>query len=414
MFACLYAPGNHALLLRCAGYFSPLIEETANDTVVFDIRGLRRIHGTPEQIAAAIQARVGVPAQLAIAANPDAAVHAARGLRGTTILPAGGEAARLAPLPPYLLGGSPEFARHLDQWGIRNFGEFAALPALGVAARLGEEGTRLQKLARGEGQRQLRLREEPVFFREEKDLEHAVHLLEPLLFCLTQMVNDLCQRLRFHGRAANEIRLSLGLVRGAAHTARLRLPVPILDGKVLLKLLQLELGDRPPQAPVAKIEVELMPVESRTTQHGLFLPAAPEPEKLEVTLTRIRSLVGADKVGAPELLDTHRPDAYRLGALAAGKATPLPLRPKIGFRRFRPPFPARVWRNDLGRPAKIQSALGGGEVLVAAGPWQSSGDWWSSEVWTRQEWDVETQSLGVFRVYWDYGGGKWFIEGSYD
>ena len=39
MFACLYAPGNVPLLIECAGYFSPWIEQIS-DAVVFDIRGL--------------------------------------------------------------------------------------------------------------------------------------------------------------------------------------------------------------------------------------------------------------------------------------------------------------------------------------------------------------------------------------
>src|SRR4051812_43016411 len=121
MFACLHAPGNGSLLLECACHFSPLIEETSADTVVFDIRGLRLICGTPEQIAREIHARIGIPANVALAANPDAAIHAARGISGVTILPAGEEAAILAPLPVYLLGGSPEFARTMDLWGIRTF-----------------------------------------------------------------------------------------------------------------------------------------------------------------------------------------------------------------------------------------------------------------------------------------------------
>ena len=87
MFACLHAPGNLPLLVECAGYFSPLLEETSPDTVVFDIRGLGWIHGTVEQIASEIQRRVGIAANLAIASNPDAAVHAARGIHGMTILP---------------------------------------------------------------------------------------------------------------------------------------------------------------------------------------------------------------------------------------------------------------------------------------------------------------------------------------
>jgi protein ImuB len=288
MFACLHAPGNLPLLVECAKHFSPLIEETSPDTAVFDIRGLRWIYGAPEQIASEIEHRVGVPANLAIASNPDAAIHAARGIRGVTILSPGQEAAVLASLPPYLLGGSPEFARTLNLWGIRTFGEFANLPPLGVAARLGEEGTHIQQMARGTSHRQLRLRVDLLVFREERELEDSLILLEPLLFLLSQMLNELCERLRFHGRSTNEIRLRLNLERVPGHSVTIRLPVPMLDSMVLLKLLQLELNGKPPQAPVEKIQLELMPVEPRTTQHGLFLPSSPEPEKLEITLARIR------------------------------------------------------------------------------------------------------------------------------
>jgi protein ImuB len=414
MFACLHAPGNLPLLVECAGYFSPLLEETSPDTVVFDIRGLGWIYGTPEQIASEIQRRVGIAANLAIASNPDAAVHAARGIRGMTILPPGREAAILAPLPPYLLGGSPEFARTLDMWGIRTFGELADLPPLGVVARLGEEGAHMQQLARGSARRQLRLRVDPLVFREERELEDSVDLIEPLLFLLSQMLSELCGRLHFHGRFTNEIRLRLKLERAADHTAAVCLPVPMLNAKVLLKLLQLELNERPPQAPIEKIELELIAVEPRTTQHGLFLPASPEPEKLEITLARIRGLVGAANVGAPELLNTHRADAFRMGPLTIAKGVVSTPRPKLGFRRFRPPCPAQVWCAPHGKPARIFSSKGGGNIVACAGPWQTSGDWWTLGLWGHQEWDVEIQNMGVSRIYRDYLQEQWFIEGNYD
>ena len=414
MFACLHAPGNLPLLVECAGHFSPLIEETSTDTVVFDIRGLRWIYGASEQIAAEIQRRVGVAANLAIASNPDAAVHAGRGIHGVTILYPGREAAILAPLPPYLLGGSPEFARTLDLWGIRTFGEFANLPPLGVAARLGEEGVHMQRLARGAGHRQLRLRVDPLVFWEERELEDPLDLMEPLLFLLSQMLGELCERLRFHGRFTNEICLRLKLERASDHTATLRLPVPMLDSKILLKLLQLELNDRPPNAPVAKIQLKMTPVEPRNTQHGLFLPSSPEPEKLEITLARIRGLVGAANVGAPELVDTHRPDSFRMHPLKAIKGAAVPIRPMLALRRFRPPRPAQVWCTSHGKPARIFSSRGGGSVVACAGPWRTSGDWWTSTVWNHQEWDVEIQSMGASRIYRDYLQGQWFIEGDYD
>jgi protein ImuB len=413
MFACLYAPGNLHLLVECAGYFSPLIEETSPDTVVFDIRGLRWIFGTEEQIAEAIQCRVGI-GNMAIASNPDAAVHAARGIQGLTIVPPGREAAILAPMPLYFLGGSPEFARTLDLWGIRTFGEFAALPPLGVSARLGEEGTRMQQLARGAGHRQLRLRVDRQVFREERELEDPLHLLEPLLLLLSQMLSGLCERIRFHGRFTNEIRLRLKLERVADYMVTLRLPVPMLDSKVLLKLLQLELNARPPQAAIKKIYLEMMPVEPRITQHGLFLPPAPEPEKLEITLARIRGLVGAANVGAPKPMNTYRPDAFRMEPLKVAKGTAVSISPKLALRRFRPPRPTQVWCTDYGTPARIYSSIGSGSIVACAGPWRGSGEWWTSEVWDHQEWDVEIQSAGVFRIYRSNILGQWFIEGNYD
>src|SRR5439155_6792549 len=124
----------------------------------------------------------GLPGSSAIAANPDAAVHAARGLPGVTVIPRGEEAARLAGLPVELLGPSPEIQETLDCWGIRTFRDLAGLPEIGVAERLGAEGVRLQKLARGQGSRPLRPAGEELVFEEAVELEYPVTELEPLSF----------------------------------------------------------------------------------------------------------------------------------------------------------------------------------------------------------------------------------------
>src|SRR6202140_2385629 len=150
LFACLYAPGNLPLAVECARGFSPYVEENPPDTVIFDVRGLESLYGPPEMLAQEIERRVGVPASIAIASNPDAAMHAAYGIRGVTVIAPGSEAAVLASLPVNLLGAafpdrmSSELAELLHLWGIRTFGEFAKLPPLGVAARIGDEGVNLQ------------------------------------------------------------------------------------------------------------------------------------------------------------------------------------------------------------------------------------------------------------------------------
>src|SRR6185503_3074987 len=68
----------------------------------------------------------------------------------------------------------------------------------------------------------------------------------------------------------------------------------------------------PPPAAVVGISINCEPVKPRVMQTGLFIPLAPEPEKLELMLARLAKLVGAENIGSPELLDTHRPDAFRV------------------------------------------------------------------------------------------------------
>jgi protein ImuB len=421
MYASIHAPGNLPLLVECARGFSPHIEEIPPDAVVFDVRGLESLFGPPPLLAREIDRRVGIPADIAIASNPDAAIHAARGIRGITVINLGTEAAMLARLPLNLLGGSSETAELLDLWGIRTFGDFAKLPPMGVVARLGEEGIELQRLARGEGYRQLRPMENPLQFDEAMDLEYPVQLLEPLSFILARLLNDVCRRLRERSLATNEIRLLLTLENAPEHLTVLRLPVPMLDAKAFLKMLQLDLGGRPPIGPVLKVSLAAEPVKPRRTQGGLFAALTPEPEKMELTIARIRHLTGADTVGTAELVNTHRPDSFLTRAFAPREMAahgmqsavePLPV-PRLCLRRFRPPRYAQVIVVHQ-RPTRIASPSVNGSVVMAKGPWRTSGDWWQQTGWNRDEWDVEMASGGLYRLFQEIDSRRWFVEGSYD
>jgi protein ImuB len=423
MYACLHAPGNLSLLTECARGFSPYIEENPPDTVVFDARGLESLYGPPASLARAIERRAGVPANIAIAANPDAAMHAARGFRGITVIAPGDEAVVLAPLPLNLLGGSSDTAELLHLWGIRTFGDLAKLPPLGVAARLGDAGVELQRLARGEGYRQLRPMEDRLEFEAEMELDYPVESLEQLAFILARLLGEVCGRLSARSLATNEIRLSLGLEKtklenAPDHTTSLRLPVPMLDQKAFLRMLQLDLNGRPPAAPVVRVHLAAEPLKPRRTQHGLFVPSSPEPEKLELTVARVRHLVGADRVGTPEIADTHRPDTFVMRAFAPrqGGGTALqeaPASPRLCLRRFRPPRYAQVLVVNR-QPVRVMSPVLGGRVVMAKGPWRTSGDWWNRDAWNRDEWDLALESGGVYRIFQEIDSGRWFVEGAYD
>ena len=425
MFACLHAPGNLPLAVECARGFSPYIEENPPDTVIFDVHGLESLHGPPQRLAREIERRIGVPASIAIAANPDAAMHAAHGIRGVTVMVPGREAEVLAPLPVNLLGGSSETAELLHLWGIRTFGQFAKLPPIGVAARIGDEGVHLQRLARGDGYRQLRPIVDPLGFCEELELDDPVELIEPLSFILSRLLNDICGRLGARSLATNEIRLRLLLENAPEHAVLLRLPVPMLDVKAFLKMLQLDLSGRPPVAPVLKVHLRAEPVKPRRTQHGLFVPSSPEPEKLELTVARLRHLVGDGQVGTPEVRNTHRPDSFSVRGFAPQHRTAVAEPPgfdmqnaRLCLRRFRPPRYAQVIVVNR-QPVRVVSPSVSGRVVMAKGPWRTSGDWWREGAWNRDEWDIALESGALYRLFQEISfqeasGGRWFIEGSYD
>jgi protein ImuB len=200
----------------------------------------------------------------------------------------------------------------------------------------------------------------------------------------------------------------------------------MLDPKLFLKLLQLDLNAHPPGAPILKIHLAAEPSRPRSAQGGLFLPPAPEPEKLELTLARIAGLVGESCVGSLELLDTHRAESFRMRRFASGTTQKKAIQETAedksavtALRMFRPPLRATVTmeNGELVSVACSKKKEVQGNVLWKAGPWRSSGDWWDREAWARDEWDIALQhaeSVALYRLVHDLLGGGWFVEGTYD
>jgi len=404
MFACLH--GTTADLAKIAEAFTPWFEQTAPGTIVFPIDSLKRLYGSPHQIAQSIAQRAATGVNIAIAETAESAILAARNFTGITVDP------HLDHLDISSLPITEEMLETLDAWGIRDLQQLAELPETGIAERFGESGVYLQKLAKGAIHRPLRVFQPAVTYDQRIELEHPVELLEPLLFLIARMLNEQCEKLVAHGMAAGEVGICLELDNQTEHTRTLRLPIPMRDSKALLKLLQMDLEAHPPQAATLAVSLSLKPVLPRSIQNGIFLPLAPAPDKLELTLARIRGIVGENNVGVPELLDTHHPHPYRL----------VPRQPEItassqpanrqAFRYFRPPISVKV-ELQQDRPARLTASGIHGKVLNAAGPWRTSGDWWTQTYWDRDEWDVTLNNGALYRIYRE-PTEQWFIEGCYD
>jgi len=455
MFACIYSEKLPAdLSLTDFAYaFSPAVEETAGNMVVIDIDGCELLFGSAYQLATEVARRAKQPARnggleatvnVAIAANPDAAIHAARRLHGITFVSPGEELTCLGEFPITQLDYSlvsveekeaAEIFETLRLWGIRTFADFASLPVTGVAQRLGQDGIRLQQLAAGKTERHLKMKQPAPVFANSLELEHPLAELEPLSFIFARLLHQLCAALNAHALATNELQVSLQLEDQTLHERRLSLPYPMRDHKVFLKLLLLDTEMHPPAAAVRVVSLACEPVKPRVLQNGLFVPLAPAPDKLELTLARLAKLVGEANLGSPVLLDTHRPDAFtmnrfvlpgkksnRQSAIANRQSA---IGNRLGLRMFRPPLRAVVeteqgWPTQISAWSKQRSVYG--KVVRVAGPWRTTGDWWREDRWARDEWDVavtasnrtSSEPPGLYRIYRKLESEMWFVEGNYD
>src|SRR5215208_6972903 len=332
MFACIHV-GKRPVDLSLPEFaygFSPIVEEVRAGTVVIDIDGCELLFGSAYQLANEVARRaqksqteggLETTVSVAVAANPDAAIHAATHLQGITFVSPGEELTCLGEFPVERLDHSlvnvqkevaAEILETLRLWGVRTFADFAALPVAGVSERLGQAGIKLQQLAAGKTERHLHVKQPAPVFSNSLELEHAIGELEPLSFIFARLLHQLCAALNAHALATNEVCVSLQLESQTTHERKLSLPYPMRDHKVLLKLLLLDAETHPPHAAVTSVSITCEPVKPRVLQSGLFVPLAPAPDKLELTLARLAKLVGEENIGSPALLDTHRPDAFSM------------------------------------------------------------------------------------------------------
>jgi protein ImuB len=422
MFICIHIPNQQIdvtdILVECANAFSPHVEITDKCTVVFDASGLGMLYTGTKEITRAINQGLtscGLSVNIAVAQNAETAILAARNFSGVTII-SEKAAPVLANMAVETLPLTPEASEILENWGIHTFKDFSELPETGVAERLGSDAVELQRFARGNIDRPLLISRTAISYEDRIELDDPIEIVDPLLFVLARSLNKLCGKLETHGMAVGKIEVQLDLVDGTRHDRVLNLPFPFRKSSALLKLVRLDLMANPPSVSVTAVGLLITPVPPRRTQEGLYVPLAPEPEKLELTLARIRNLVGDDNLGVPQLLDTHRPDAFLLlshDALSRehgnNRKTP---NCQVAFKYFRPPRQAQV--NERGnRPVSVRARGIRGKVIVAAGPWRTSGDWWTDSTWNRDEWDTALSDGTICRLYHE-PNNDWFVEGIYD
>ena len=412
------------VLLECVARFSPRFEEVSEGTscgFVLDIAGTERLFGPAAGLAERLRAELssaGLKVSIAISANYDTARMKAASVRGACVITEGEEAAALAKLPIAALHLAEEDRETFATWGIRTLGELAALPEVELIARIGQQARGWRNAAMGQRQHMFQPLEPAFTLSEFYEFETPVEQVDSLLFMGARMIDSLVARAADRALSLAQVRVRMKLEGDCHHERVLQPAIPSTDRKFLLKLLQLEMGAHPPQAAVLALELSAEAGHCSTVQLGLFTPQTPEPSRLDITLARIKAMVGEERVGAPMLEDTHRPGSFRMGTLASvGAICDKPIAQRMVLRRMRPPIPVRVAMRDI-QPAAFRDCMRFFEITDAYGPWRSSGCWWAMDTWNLEEWDVlaersDGSSIACLLVC-DPARKEWQLEAVYD
>jgi protein ImuB len=413
-------------VLECAGQFSPRIEDLPRDhelLCVLDIAGTEKLFGAPATLARKLLAgvrRLGVAACVAISTNFHAAVCLAQGMNAVNqalVVPPGEEARALATLLISVLSLSEAPAETFKHWGIDTLGTLAALPEAALISRLGQQGRQLRALARGEHPHLFRPVEPPFMLDERMELDSPVEVLESLLFVTGAMLEQLILRASTRALALASVTLTLALEGGTIHIRTVQPALPSIDRQLWIKLIHLDLEAHPPEAAVLALALTAEPGKTGKVQLGLFSPQTPEAARLDVTLARIRAIVGERHVGRAVLLDTHRTEAFRIEPfhVPPGQPSPAATSPsRTAMRQLRPAESIVVHLRD-GQPEALFFRGARYTVEHAYGPWLASGNWWSGSRWMLRQWDVIARSgEEVLCGCIARTDSRWLMAGLYD
>jgi protein ImuB len=424
--SCAQESTARAALLECAGTFSPRVQDQSGEgrfTCVVDIAGTEMLFGSSQALGESLLRKIralGIQASIAISSNFQAAKCLARGHKGIFVVPQGRESAALAPLPITVLDISPQHTETFAMWGITTLGELASLKETELIARLGQTGKELRLLARGESPHLFAAIEPSFVLGERVELDAPVELLDSLLFILGVMLDQLIVRALSQILALASITLQLDLDGGTTHSRTVQPALPNTDRKLWLKLIHLDLQAHPPQAAILALTLIAQAGATSKVQLGLFSPQVPEPMHLDVTLARIRSIVGEGNAGQAVLQDTHRPDAFRVepftvtSSATSGKTSAAQ---RLAMRQLRPPELVIVNVRNR-QPESFVFREKRYIVEQAYGPWSSAGDWWKPTLWSLEQWDLVARGHDATWLCCcltrDLLQERWQIEALYD
>jgi protein ImuB len=451
--------------------FAPRVEVTRAGMCSVATRGPSRYFGgdaalarrVAEAVAGFAPCRAGLRgpnARVGIADGPFAASVAAR---RDLVIPPGGTAAFLAPLPVTTLrtgGGYTPYGgpihRQFDglvdllgRLGIRTLGDLAALPAAAVLARFGPEGARAHRLARGLDERPLDARTPPPDLAAQAELDPPVESVETAAFAAKSLADEVCARVGERGLALTRVAIEAETEHGESRVRLWRHAGGFTAGALAQRVrwqlegwLQPAWPERsgggdggPPTAGITLLRLvpdEVAPDQGR--QLGFWGGEGAGDERAGRALARLQGMLGPDAV-VTAVVGGGRTPAEQAVLVPWGVDRVVDGAPAPWPGGLPPPAPVTVPVQPLaaevvdaegrpvgvtgrGRPtaAPARLSVGGGpwvELTAWAGPWPLDERWWDPRVHRRRaRWQVVTTAGAAHLLALE--GGRWSVEATFD
>ena len=336
-------------------------------------------------------------------------------------VPCGEEMNSLAQLPVNSLPLDIYQQETFANWGVCLLRDIAALPLNELVSRMGQPAKRLHQMATGTCAHIFQPLQTTSIYKEQVGFDSPVDLFESLLFSIAPMLDRLILRAREEMKSITALTVSMVLSDRSSHIRTIQPALASTDNKLFLKLLHLDMDAHPPKAGVLELTLTAILGLSQRIQLGIFSPQHPDASHLQVTLARIRKVVGPDNAGSPVLEDSHRQSTFALRTFTT-------IDPYLGNhttgcsylakRQLKSPTPIDVSVLDH-LPSLFFLAGCRFHIQKAYGPWKSTGKWWNSQPWDIEQWDViatDVASRKLFRccLSMDKRTGWWCLDGIYD
>jgi len=293
---------------------SPRVEGLSIDEAFLDVRGVRRLSGSPVEVAAKlrreVRERVGVPVTVGIARTKFLAKVASAVAKpdGLLLVPPGRELAFLHPLSVERLWGvGPVTARRLHDLGVETVGQVAGFAEDALVSLLGRAaGRHLHALAHNRDPRPVRPNRRRSSIGAQRALGRSRSSLEDVDASLIGLVDRVTRRMRTAGRAGRTVVLRLRFDDLSRATRSRTLLHPTASTETILATARGLLGDSVPLIEHRGLTLVGVAVGNLGDGRSLQL-ALPfdrhSSDALDAALDEVRNRFGSDAVTRAVLLE---------------------------------------------------------------------------------------------------------------